>query len=109
VEWGDLSLEFRNGVFDGYRYRLGGLPGTSVTTVPPGPGEPLLKTATGATLGMTLAQVRPLYPSLSVSGDQGGSIEIWAANYDRLFLGFFENTATAVLSEIKGGQTCGDV
>jgi hypothetical protein len=109
VQWNDLSLEFSGGSFAGYRYLRGGLAGLSATSRPPGPGTPLLKTAAGATLGMTLAQVRPLYPPEAFNAEQGGRIAIAGAKTgDRLFLGFFDQAPTTPLTEIKGGSPCGD-
>jgi hypothetical protein len=110
VEWGDLSLEFSAGVLAGYRYNEGGFPALGTTRPPPGPPRPLLTTATGATLGMTLAQVRPLYPNSAFSEEQGGAIvQSGTTIGDRLFLGFFESTPSTQLTEIKGGAPCGDV
>jgi hypothetical protein len=110
VQWNDLSLEFASGSFAGYRYLKGGLAAVGSTSPPsPGPGTPLLKTAAGATLGTTLAQVRPLYPSDAFSAEQGGRIAVAGARAgDRLFLGFFDQAPTTPLTEIKGGSPCGD-
>jgi hypothetical protein len=70
VQWNDLSLEFASGSFAGYRYLRGGLAAVGSTSPPsPGPGTPLLKTAAGATLGMTLAQARTLYPPDAFSAE----------------------------------------
>jgi hypothetical protein len=112
VEWGDLSLEFTSGKFAGYRYIPGGLAvvGNPTTTRPTAPGgNPQLITAAGATLGMTLAQVRHLYPSDDFSGVGGGAIVVHGTTgSDRLFLGFFASDPSTPLQEIKGGATCGD-
>ncbi len=71
VEWSDLSLEFSHGVLDGYRYLEGGLSDAGTFHPPTGPGTPVLKTASGATLGMTLVEVRPQYPASAFSEVQG--------------------------------------
>ncbi len=103
VEWHDLSLEFSKGVLAGYRYVVGHSSGTS------GPGNPLIKTAAGATLGMTLGQVRPLYSTTAFSFEQGGSIVVPGMTVgDRLFLLFGDNLSSTPLTEIKGGAPCGD-
>ena len=110
VEWSDLSLEFSHGVLDGYRYLEGGLSDVGTSHLPTGPGTPVLKTAIGATLGMTLIEVRPLYPASAFSEVQGGAIVVPGTKTgERLFLGFFSTTPTTPLTEIKGGSTCGDV
>ncbi len=110
VEWSDLSLEFSHGVLDGYRYMEGGLSDAGTFHPPTGPGTPVLKTATGATLGITLVDVRPLYPTNAFSEVQGGAIVVPGTKTgERLFLGFFSTTPTTPLTEIKGGSTCGDV
>jgi hypothetical protein len=109
VQWNDLSLEFSKGTLDGYRYLRGGLPAAGTEHPLSGTGNPLLKTATGATLRMTLTQVQLLYPAGDFSEEQGGSIVVAGTKSgDRLFLGFFENTPSTPLTEIKGGETCGD-
>jgi hypothetical protein len=110
VEWSDLSLEFSHGVLDGYRYMEGGLSDAGAFHPPTGPATPVLKTTNGATLGMTLAEVRPLYPASAFSEVQGGAIVVFGTKSgERLFLGFFSTTPTTPLTEIKGGNTCGDV
>lgn len=110
VEWSDLSLEFSHGVLDGYRYLEGGLSDAGTFHPPTGSGTPVLKTATGATLGMTLVDVRPLYPASAFSEVQGGAIVVPGTKTgERLFLGFFSTIPTTPLTEIKGGSTCGDV
>lgn len=72
VEWSDLSLEFSHGVLDGYRYREGGLSDAGTFHPPTGPGTPVLKTATRATLGMAPVEVLPLYLTSAFSEVQGG-------------------------------------
>ncbi len=110
VEWSDLSLEFAHGVLDGYRYLRGGLTDAGKAHPPAGAAKPLLKTAAGATPGMTLTEVRKLYPRSDFSLEQGGSIVVAGAKTgERLFLGFFSATSSTPLTEIKGGNTCGDV
>lgn len=110
IEWSDLSLEFSRGVLDGYRYLEGGLSSAGELHPPTGPGSPVLTTATGATLGMTLAEVRPLYPAGDFTMEQGGSIVVPGSKAgDRLFLGFFSSASSTPLTEIKGGSTCGNV
>jgi hypothetical protein len=109
VEWGDLSLEFTSGQLSGYRYLRGGLAAVGTETHPVGPGDPLLKTSTGATLGMPLRDVQPLYPAADFSGLQGGSIVVpGTTGSDRLVLEFFASAPSTPLTEIKGGTTCGD-
>jgi hypothetical protein len=109
VQWNDLSVEFTSGRLSGYRYLRGGLAAVGTVQRPPGPGTPLLKTATGATLGMTLTQVRSLYPADDFSEEQGGAIVVRETTTgDRLFLGFFEDSPSTLLTEIKGGGPCGD-
>jgi hypothetical protein len=110
VEWGDLSLEFSSGRLDGYRYTTVGFAALGTATRPSGAPRPRLKTATGATLGMTLAQVRALYPPGAFTEEQGGAVVVpGATTGDRLFLGFFDNTPSTPLTEVKGGGPCGDV
>jgi hypothetical protein len=54
VAWHDLILQFRHGRFSGYRYWLSiGAPGSTAS--------PRIATATGITLGSTLAQLRKAY------------------------------------------------
>jgi hypothetical protein len=109
VEWGDLSLEFTSGQLSGYRYQRGGLAAVGTEKHPVGPGDPLLKTSTGATLGMPLRDVQPLYPAADFSGLQGGSIVVpGTTGSDRLVLEFFASAPSTPLTEIKGGTTCGD-
>ena len=97
-------------VLDGYRYLEGGLSDSGMFHPPTGPGTPVLKTATGATLGMTLAEVRPLYPAGDFSEEQNGSILLAGTKAgERLFLGFFSSTRSTPLIEIEGGNTCGNV
>jgi photosystem II stability/assembly factor-like uncharacterized protein len=110
VEWNDLALEFYRGNLAGYRYMRGGLTHAGSLTKTSSPLTPPLRTATGATLGMTLAQVRPLYPAGDFSEEQGGSINVpGTKSGDHLRLEFFSDTASTPLEEIKGGITCGDI
>ncbi|HXX90543.1 MAG TPA: hypothetical protein VEI83_10015 [Acidimicrobiales bacterium] len=109
AQWGDLSLEFRSGTLIGFRYLRGGLAAVGSSQRPTGAGDPLLKTATGATLGMTLSQVEGLYPPEDFSQEQEGAIVVVGATTgDRLFLGFFANSPSTPLTEVKGGSPCGD-
>jgi hypothetical protein len=109
VEWDDLSLEFTSGRLTGYRYLRGGLAAVGTGSHPSGPGHPLLKTTAGATLGMPLHAVRPLYPAADFSGVGGGSIVVpGTTGGDRLALEFFASDPTTPLTEIKGGTPCGD-
>jgi hypothetical protein len=109
VQWSDLSLEFTSGTLTGYRYLRGGLGAVGSTRRPTGAGNPLLKTATGATLGMPLSQVRNLYPPNNFSAVQGGAIVVTeTSGSNRLFLGFFGTDPPAPLTEVKGGSPCGD-
>jgi len=109
VQWQDLSLEFSGGALAGYRYLPGGLAAVGTERPPTGAGQPLLKTSSGATLGMTLAQIRPLYPQGDFSEEQGGAIVVpGSSNGDRLFLGFFANAPATPLEEVKGGHPCGN-
>jgi hypothetical protein len=110
VEWGDLSLEFSAGVLAGYRFDVGGFPALGTHRPPSAPPQPPLTTGAGATLGMPLAEVEPLYPRRAFSEEQGGAIvEPGTTSGDRLFLGFFESASSTPLTEIKGGAPCGDV
>jgi hypothetical protein len=57
-----------------------------------------------------LAEVRPLYPPEAFSAEQGGRIAVAGTKTgDRLFLGFFDQAPSTPLTEIKGGNPCGDV
>lgn len=75
----------------------------------PMPNTPVLRTATGATLEMSLAKVRALYPPDAFSLEHDGSISVAGTILgDRLLLGFFATNPTTPLWEIKGGAPCGD-
>ena len=109
VEWGDLSLEFTSGRLTGYRYLRGGLAAVGTDSHPRGPGDPLLKTSTGATLGMSLRDAQSLYPAADFTEAQGGSIVVpGTTGSDRLVLEFFASDPSTPLTEIKGGTPCGD-
>jgi hypothetical protein len=109
VEWSDLSLEFQGGFLQGYRYLRGGFGQIGSLNPPPtGPAVPLFTTAGGATLGMTLAQVQPLYPASDFTMEHGGTIQVRGSS-GTLSLEFDSNDPTTRLGEIKGGQPCGDV
>ena len=96
-------------VLDGYRYLEGGLSDVGTFHPPTGPGTPVLKTAIGATLGMTLIEVRPLYPAGAFSEVQGEPSSFLEPRRARGCSGFFSTSPTTPLTEIKGGSTCGDV
>jgi len=103
-------VEFSADALVGYRYDDGGFSALGTTHRSSGPPRPLLTTATGATLGMTLARVGTLYPRSAFTEEQGGAIvEPGTTAGDRLFLGFFESAPSTPLTEIKGGAPCGDV
>ena len=104
VQWDDLSLEFSAQTFVGYRYSLGGF----TRSYPVRPVTPLLRTMTGATLGMTLAQVQSLYPPDDFSEQHGGSIVVQSGPPDLFILIFYESIPSTPLQEIKAGDTCGD-
>ncbi len=109
VHWDDLAVEFYRGTLSGYRYLNGTqtLMGASAPT--PQPNAPPLMTANHATLGMTLAQVRVLYPAGDFSLAHDGSIAVPGTEPgDRLQLNFFGTGASTPLWEIKGGAPCGD-
>lgn len=116
-DWDDLAVEFSGGVMTGYRYLRGGFPtdpSAPTTTVPKKlqglPPIPWLYTATGATLGSVLATVKVQYPKSDFTTEQGGAITVAGSQSgDRLFLGFFSTKSTATLTEVKGGNPCGDV
>lgn len=109
VQWYDLSLEFTSGRLTGYRYLRGGLAAVGKNTHPTGDGDPLLKTATGVTLGMPLSGVRNVYPAGDFSTEQGGAIVVpGVVGGDRLFLGFFSDSVSTQLTEVKGGTPCGN-
>jgi hypothetical protein len=109
VHWGDLSLEFHSGTLDGYRYLNGAQTLMGSKAPIPMPNTPLLRTATGATLGMPLAKVRALYPPDAFSLEHDGSISLAGTTPgDRLLLSFFATNPTTPLWEIKGGAPCGD-
>lgn len=108
LEWDDLSLEFSGGTFAGYRYNRGGWGALGSLHPPTATAVPALKTAEGATLGMTLSQVQKLYPQSEFSMEQGGTFVIDGPS-GPMRLEFGSTDPAATLSEIKGGDTCGDV
>lgn len=109
VEWGDLSLEFSEGTLTGYRYLLGGLGSVGTEEQPVGRISPSLATGTGATLGMTLAEARHLYPARDLTSEHDGAIAVpGRRDHDRLLLVFSSMDPRTPLHEIKGGTPCGD-
>jgi hypothetical protein len=106
VVWADLAVEFRSNRFSGYRYIEGGYP----ISTPGSPREPRptkitprLATATGITLGSTLAQVRVAYPPLQRIG-----ADWWQAKDGLVFIDNAKRDPVPPTShiEIKTG-TCG--
>jgi hypothetical protein len=108
VHWGDLSLEFHSGKLDGYRYLNGSQTLMGLKAPTPPPNTPLLRTRAGATIGMTLAQVRALYPPSDFSLAHDGSISVSGGSGTWLLLSFFGTAPSTPLWEIKGGAPCGD-
>jgi hypothetical protein len=108
LHWGDLSLEFYSGRLDGYRYLNGSQTLLGLHAPTPAPNTPLLHTQAGATIGMTLAHVRALYPPGAFSLAHDGSISVSGASDTRLLLSFFGTAPATPLWEIKGGAPCGD-
>ncbi len=107
VEWGNLYVEFREGRFTGFRYLATRWP-VNQAPGPPAPAasvRPLLRTATGISLGDTLARLRVAYGSLRVIGT-----DRWESP-DGLV--FYDNAKhdpvppSSRIVEIKIG-TCGD-
>ena len=102
VEWGDLAVEFRSGAFSGFRYVAGGLLATHRATAPV---SPRLATASGISLGSTLAQVRSKYGRLQRIG-----ADMWRASNGLVFVDSANRDPvppTSRVREIKIG-TCGD-
>lgn len=108
VVWGDLAVEFRSGVFSGYRYLVGGYPLTtrgSPRARAPKAVSPRLATANGITLGSTLAKTRAAYGSLRRIAADG-----WRAQDAIVFVDNAKRDPvppTSQIVEIKIG-TCGD-
>jgi hypothetical protein len=107
VVWDALAVEFRRGIFSGYRYVLGGYPLTTPGSPPPGPKattRPPLRTARGITLGSPIAAVRSAYPNLRVVG-----VQKWMEPQGFTFLGRASSASQSqnAVTEIKLG-TCGD-
>ena len=108
VAWGDLVAEFRLGRFSGYRYVSAGYP----ISIPGGPRAPApsgptagLTTATGITLGSTLAQLRDAYGTLTYPGT-----DKWKAKNGIVFVDDAErdpDPPSSRIIEIKTA-TCGD-
>lgn len=107
VVWGDLAVEFRSNRLSGYRYIVGGYPlktPGSARARPPKTITPRLTTATGITLGSTLAETRAAYPALKRVG-----ADWWRAPNGLLFADNADHDPvppTAAIVEIKIG-TCG--
>jgi hypothetical protein len=74
----------------------------------PAPNTPLIRTQAGATIGMTLAQVRALYPPSDFGLAHDGSISVSGASDTWLLMSFFGTAPSTPLWEIKGGAPCGD-
>jgi len=90
VAWRGLTAEFRFDIFSGYRYRS---------------RTPKLATATGISLGSTLAQVRAAYGKLAVVGT-----DRWRAPNGLVFYDDAQHDPeppSSRIVEIKIG-TCGD-
>jgi len=107
VAWGDLIVEFRLGVFSGFRYMIGGFPITTPGSPPPGPKvvSPRLATAARITLGSTLAQARAAYGRLQRVG-----ADMWRSSNGLVFVDGAKRDPVPPSSrivEIKIG-TCGD-
>jgi hypothetical protein len=108
VVWGNLLVEFRLGRLSGYRYVGAGyeieISGHPRAPRPHG-ATARLTTATGITLGSTLAQVRVAYGALAFIGT-----DRWQANNGIVFVDDAERDpepASSRIIEIKDG-TCGD-
>jgi hypothetical protein len=108
VHWGDLLLEFYSGSLDGYRYLNGSQTLMGLKAPVPTPNTPLLRTGAGATIGMTLAHVRSVYPPSDFSLAHDGSIAVPGASGNWLLLSFWGTAPSTPLLEIKGGPLCGD-
>jgi hypothetical protein len=109
VHWGDLSLEFYKDTLAGYRYLNGPQTWLGAKGPVPKPNTPPLGTAQDATIGMTLAHVRALYPPSDFSLAHDGSIAMPGTSGDWLWLSFFGTRPSTRLWEIKGGAPCGDL
>jgi hypothetical protein len=106
--WGDLAAEFRAGTFSGYRYSAGGYPlttpGSPHESSPPKTRSPRLATATGISLGSTLAELRAAYRGLRPIG-----VDNWRAPNGLVFVDDAEHDPeppSSRLVELKIG-TCG--
>lgn len=109
VEWGDLVAEFRLSKFSGFRFLKGGwplaTPGSPREASPPKTVFPKLTTATGISLGSTLAQLRRSYRSLRFVGT-----DKWRSANGLTFVDDANNDPeppSSQIIEIKVG-TCGD-
>ena len=109
VVWGDLAAEFRSSIFSGYRYMKGGYPittpGSPHEAHPPKTPTPKLATATGISLGNTLAQVRAAYGKLGFVGTDRWRAPDGIVFYDNAM--HDPEPPSSRIVEIKIG-TCGD-
>jgi len=109
VVWGDLAIEFRSSIFSGYRYMKGGYPITTAGSPheahPPKSPTPKLATATGISLGNTLAQVRAAYGRLAFVGTDRWRAANGLVFYDDAM--HDPEPPSSRIVEIKIG-TCGD-
>lgn len=108
VEWGDdLAVEFRLGVFSGYRYLDGGLLRnyTSNAQIESLPVAPRLFVAGGVTLGSTLGEVRSAFGPLRLVGTNRNQSSSGFIFYDDAES--FPDPSSSHIIEIKIG-TCGD-
>ncbi len=109
VVWGDLAVEFRSDLFSGYRYIRGGYPittpGSPHEAHPPKSRMAKLATATGISLGNTLAQVRAAYGKLGFVGTDRWRAPNGLVFYDDAM--HDPEPPSSRIVEIKTG-TCGD-
>ena len=108
VEWDDLAAEFHLDVFAGYRYASASDLHDSLGSPrkPTKPGFPRLATATGISLGSTLAQVSAPYAALRLVGTDRHK-----ARNGLVFVDNGEHSPAPFSSriiEIKTFGTCGD-
>jgi hypothetical protein len=104
VVWTDLAVEFRAGVFTGYRYVRGGYPLTTAGSprrVSTSTVMPKLEAVHAITLGSTLRALRAAYPTLRLAG-----VEQWTTHGGMTFVTKRTADGTAGVVEMKFG-TCG--